>query len=439
MKKFVWFGTVLVLGLAVDGSAMPFLLPGDLVNPAGIRLEAQLPHRTTVLIAKDTNHARLWYAPVAAEAAGSGARVWYQRVDSGEKDYADQRTLCVGVIKDSAWRPVPLDSTPPAWGGVNNVAMRRSPFKPTWGGFNVFQILRGRAGEGYQMVYWDQPAAQGQAGGMLAHSVDGLKWEKTPGTVFTEHNDAFSLTSDRDGYLLYQTCLEDWPNKPYPDNLDKYRRVQSVRRSKDLRTWTAQAVFLRPDAQDPPETEFYLMKTFRNGGMTLGLLMKYLADPAMPRKHSAIMPCELIVARDATHWERPFRKTDLGFWSYADPVLINGELLFPCGKDGALCAAAYLPNRLAAAVAGSEIGTFVTQPFPYSRPLAIDADAAKGWIEAELLTASGQVLKGVQPVRMEGRAGTNLPLDFKAAPKSLRECRVRFTAKDARIFAVGTI
>ena len=425
----------LTLALTADSADLPFLLPDDLVGPKGIVLEAQLPQHTTVLIPKNADRPKLWYAPVAAEPVKNGARVWYQRVNSAEKEYSDHRTLCVGEIRDGAWRLLPVDTTPPAWGGVNNVCLRRSPFKATWGGFNVFQIIRGS--DGCHMLYWDQPDEKGKAGGMLAYSADGLKWEKSAGTVFTEYNDAFTLTSDSEGYLLYQTCLEDWPDKPYPDNLDKKRRVQSIRRSKDLRTWTAQDVFLRPDAQDKPETEFYLLKTFQNGGATLGLLMKYLADPALPKKHSAIMPCELIVARDATHWERPFRNLDLGFWSYADPVLINGELTFVFWKDGGMNAASYSPNRFVAAVAGSEIGVFMTKPFQYSRSLSLDADASKGRIEAELLSASGEVVKGAPPIRIEGKEGTRLPLGFAGGQEEPKQCRIRFKMKNARVFAIG--
>jgi hypothetical protein len=425
----------MTLALAANCAAMPFLLPEDLVGPAAIRLEAQLPQHTTVLITKNADRPKLWFAPVAAEPVNNGARVWYQRVNGAEKEYSDQRTLCLGEIRDGTWKLVALDATPPAWGGVNNVCLRRAPFKATWGGFNVFQIIRGS--DGYHLLYWDQPGEKGKAGGMLAHSADGLKWEKSAGTVFTEYNDAFTLTSDSARYLLYQTCLEDWPDKPYPDNLDKKRRVQSIRRSKDLRTWTAQEVFLRPDAQDKPETEFYLLKTFKNGTAILGLLMKYLADPALPNKHSAIMPCELIVARDATHWERPFRNLDLGFWSYADPVLINGELTFVFWKDGGMNTAAYSPNRLVAAVADSDMGVFMTRPFQYSRSLSLDADASKGWIEAELLTASGEAVKGASPIRIEGKEGTRLPLGFAADQEQPRQCRIRFKMKNARVFAVG--
>jgi hypothetical protein len=425
----------LTLALAANCAAMPFLLPEDLVDLQRIRLEAQLPQHTTVLIPKDADRPKLWYAPVAAEPVKNGARVWYQRVNSAEKEYCDQRTLCLGEIREGAWNPVALDATPPAWGGVNNVCLRRSPFKATWGGFNVFQIIRGN--DGYQMLYWDQPDEKGRAGGMLAYSADGLKWEKSAGTVFTEYNDAFTMTSDSEGYLLYQTCLEDWPDKPYPDNLDKKRRVQSIRRSKDMRTWTAQEVFLRPDAQDKPETEFYLLKTFKNGASTLGLLLKYLADPALPRKHSAIMPCELIVARDATHWERAFRNLDLGFWSYADPTLINGQLTFVFWKDGGMNTAAYSPNRFVAAVAGREIGGFMTKPFHQSGSLSLDADASKGWIEAELLTASGEAVKRAALMRIEGKEGTRLPLGFAAVDGLPQQCRIRFKMKDARVFAVG--
>src|ERR1019366_6334331 len=84
----------LTLALAANGAAMPFLLPEDLVDPQGIRLEAQLPQHTNVLIRKDTDRPKLWYAPVAAEAVNNGARLWYQRVNSAEKEYSDQRTLC---------------------------------------------------------------------------------------------------------------------------------------------------------------------------------------------------------------------------------------------------------------------------------------------------------------------------------------------------------
>ena len=83
-----------------------------------------------------------------------------------------QRTLCLGVLRQGKWTLPNLREEAVAWGGPNNVVMRRSSKKPTWGGFNVFQIVR--SGGVYQALYWDQPK-QGPAGALLATSRDGRK------------------------------------------------------------------------------------------------------------------------------------------------------------------------------------------------------------------------------------------------------------------------
>jgi len=241
---------VTLISVAVPPRPVVFLSPGDLVEAQSVAVEAQLPKASLALEAKDPQRPKLWYAPVAAEVTGRGARIWYQRVNSAEAEFSDQRVLCLGEIRNGDWNPPTLDPEPPAWGGVNNVCMRRSPYKPTWGGFNVFQIIR--TGHEYRMLYWDQPDETGQAGAMLAASKDGARWQSDQGAVFTEHNDAFTLLPCNEEYLLYQTALEDWPDKPYADNLDKKRRVISIRRSRDLRIWTPQEILLRPEPKTDP-------------------------------------------------------------------------------------------------------------------------------------------------------------------------------------------
>lgn len=429
-----------ILFTAVSASEpMVFLFEDDLVDPAGVSLRAQLPREETVLLPKDPERPKLWYAPVASEMTPRGARIWYQRVNSGEAELSDQRTLCVGEIRDGKWSPIICDSAPVAWGGVNNVCMRRSPFKPTWGGFNVFQIVK-TAGE-YRMVYWDQPSETGQAGAMLATSRDGLSWTKDPcGALFTEHNDAFTMLPRDEEYLIYQTKLEDWPEKPHSDNLDKMRRVQSLRRSRDLQQWTPQEVFLRPDAKDKPETEFYLMKAFRYRHGVLGLLMKYYADPALPGKHSAILCNELMVSRDGITWERSFRDTDVGFWSYADPFQHGDLLNFVIWKDGGMSIVSYPRNRLVAVAAGEEEGRFTTRAFKDpTLPLRIDANALDGWIEARLFDTQGKPIEGLESQRVENVDAPELPLTFGASQTPLRlsgEYCLQFRPKNAKIFAV---
>ncbi len=401
----------------------------------GIVLVAQRPGDGVLLMPKDEGHPKLWYAPVASRAERDGVAIWYQRVDSGEAEYVNQRTLCLGELSADGWKLPSLHDGPAPWGGPNNICMTRSPHKPTWGGFNVFQMVEDHGT--LRMLYWDQPAS-GEAGGMLAESRDGRVWTKldTERAVFTEHNDAFSLMRVGEEYLLYQTALDDWPDKPYPDNLDKKRRVVSLRTSNDLHTWTPQAVFLHPDQDDKPETEFYLMKAFRYGSGFLGLVMKYYADPKMPNKHSAIMAYELIVSDDAKTWRRPFRNTDVGFWSYADPFLYQGKLHFVIWENGAMRTVAYAPNRLVAAHA-DEPGVFTMGPFSIPpSSLAIDADASKGSIAIEMLNAKGKPLTGIPIARIDGQNGQDLATgwEFRDAPHSYS---LRFTLDHADVFAVG--
>ena len=439
MKKVlccVW-GILVFVNMAAFAKPIliEFVTPEALVNPLGVSLEAQLPEPGLSLMTKDPQRPKLWYAPVAAESIRSGARIWYQRVNTAETQFSDQRTLCLGEIRDSVWNLCALTPESPAWGGINNVCMQRSPYKPTWGGFNVFQIVH--TNRQYHMLYWDQPSETGQAGAMLATSKDGKVWKKDlGGTVFTEHNDAFTMLVHKREYLLYQTALEDWPDKPYKDNIDKKRRVITLRRSKDLRTWTSQEALLRPDTKDKLETEFYLMKAFPYGNGFAGLIMKYYADPALPGKHSAILQNELVVSADAVHWERPFRAMDVGFWSYADPVPLQDRLHFTIWKDGGMSTVSYAPHRMTAVCAGNEEGVFTTRPFHYTGGvIALDADTRNGWVQAELLAESGKQALNMTSERIENLDETYVPLVFQKTVKQ-GEYRLRFHMQRAKLYAV---
>ncbi|MBX7257692.1 MAG: hypothetical protein K1Y02_15130 [Candidatus Hydrogenedentes bacterium] len=420
---------------AMAGGNLCFLLPEDVAQSEGVVQTAQLPEKGIVMAPKDPSRPSLWYMPVAAIPLGGSTRVWYQRVDKQEKEYSDQRTLCVGDFTDSGWTlpAIGADSLP--WGGPNNVSMRRSPHKPTWGGFNVFQILR--VGTAYEMLFWDQPDETGKAGAMRASSPDGLAWEKRPGTVFTETNDAFTLMQVGDEYLLYQTKLEAWPDKPYIDNIEKQKRVIALRKSRDLDTWSPQEVFLRPDAQDAPECEFYLMKAFRYGDAYAGLIMKYYADPKLPGKHSAILKHELLVSKDGIEWQRPYRDTDLGFWAYADPFEYRGVLHFATWKDGGMVTATYKPGRLAGVRAEVD-GWIVTRPVKgFSKGLSLNVDARDGWVE---VSAQGPTA-GQEPVvlgRVENVDGedVSVPITNAGSLREEDETAFRVRLRHATVFGM---
>ena len=425
--------TVLLVLCGAITAPGSFLLPDELLEAQGVQLKAQRPEPGMQLIAKDETRPKLWYAPVATRVMEDGVRVWYQRVNSGESEWLDQRTLCVGDIRGGDFLLPALRDTEPVWGGPNNVCMTRSPHTPTWGGFNVFQIVEQDGA--LQMLYWDQPDEDGQAGVMLATSDDGWQWDKRPGTVFTEHNDAYTVRPHGEAYLLYQTVLEDWPDKPFADNLDGKRRVQSLRRSTDLKTWTPQEVILRPDDQDPPEAEFYLMKTFPYGAGYAGLLMKYYADPKLEGKHSGIIVNELIASRDGVQWERPYRDTDIGFWAYADPFDIGNKTHFVIWKDGGMETVYYSKNRLTGVTSEGDGGFSLALGANRELPGRLNADTSDGWIELDVIDGNGVVQAGYGQCRIEKVDGSSIPLGWKIG-KAAPDMRLRVRMNAATIFAL---
>jgi hypothetical protein len=373
----------------------------DVSSATGVHFEARpFPKESRrFLLPTGPEHPTLWYSPSDIIPAQEGFRLYYQRIEKDQKESVDQRAWCMGLLDlDGSFRLPELHLFPGRPIELANAVLQRSPHKPAWGGFNVFQMV-GDQESGFRLLYWDQPEA-GEAGGLIAESTDGLHWRKDESkAVFTEHNDAFSLLADpfREGYLLYQTRLADWPEKPVRDNLPGLRRVISLRRSTDLHHWSPQEDVLVPDAEDAPECEFYLMKAFRYGGRFAGLLMKYYADPEKAGKHSAIYRNELIFSEDGVRWERPFRETDMGVWSYVTPFDLGGRLSVAAYDPGGL--ALFQTRRDGLAACGSkEAGAFRTAVFEVpTNPISLNLESGQGgMVEVEILDASGAVMPGYE-------------------------------------------
>ena len=252
-----------------------FFEPGDIEQARGVEIVPLMPESKTTLIPAEPARPSLWYSPVATHTAGTTAYIWYQRVEREQPEYSDQRTLCLGLFHDGQWAIPSVREEPVPWDGPNNVVMRRSPQTPTWGGFNVFQILPFEGN--YHMVYWDQPA-EGDAGAMHAVSPDGITWTTAPPeALFTEHNDAFTIIRVQDAFFMYQTKLLEWPDKPsrttFPDAagsiLAHLQRTDSLSDRKDPRA-RAKATKAR--------TEFYYIGVSPCRAYA-ALLMKYYATP----------------------------------------------------------------------------------------------------------------------------------------------------------------
>jgi len=393
------------------------------------------------------------YVPVSAEEQPGVVRIWYQRIDPSESEQVNQRVLCVGEMKEGVFVVPKLARTLSPWPSEPNVVMRRSPYRPTWGGFNVHQILARPQGQNqaspYAMVYWDQPL-KGDAGALLAISQNGLDWTaSSESALFTEHNDAFTLiwNDQTREYWLYQTKLEDWPDKPYPDNLAKWRRVISLRRSRDLKSWGPQEVILRPDEQDSKPREFYLLKVFKYGFRFAGHLMRYEADPDRPNKHGSRTTTELILSDDGLHWRRPFRGMDVGFWSYADGFRQNGKLCFVTGGSSGLRLHQLRLEGLVACGTPEEAtnaatSSFVTHLFKFPEfGLLLNFDASKGVLNAELLDEEGKPIPGFtsKGSRYQGVNGTRVALKWGEQGFSQiknQPVRLRLILENAKVYAV---
>jgi hypothetical protein len=441
----------------------PLPLPFYFMEPSDLSMATNLSFQVTSLVGQPAptvvwptpkDKPQCSYVPVSSEQRGDTVRIWYQRIDSSEAEQVNQRVLCVVEGTGGRFEIPKIEHTLSPWPDEPNVLMRRSPHRATWGGFNVHQIISRATGPKeaapYSMLYWDQPA-KGNAGGLVAFSQDGLHWEQTNSSaVFTEYNDAFTLIWNKEAneYWLYQTKLEDWPDKPYPDNLYKWRRVMSLRRSRDLKSWSPQEVILRPDDQDPKALEFYLLKVFRYGSRFAGLLMRYQGDPNTPRKHASHTTTELILSDDGKNWRRPFREVDMGFWSYADGFTLNGKLCFVTGGKTGLALRQLRPQGLVSC-GNSKVGSDhamkgigVTHLFKIPRNgLRLNFEASHGVLEAELLDEQGRAIPGftADQGRFEGVDGTGTALKWGKKDLSQlenRAVRLRFFLQGARVYGL---
>ncbi len=420
-----------------------FCEESDLSDARDVQFRVQPFTRDKYLLEADPQNPSLWFSPSDAVPSGEDYRIYYQRIEKTQKEYTHQRTWCLGILKpDGAFVLPELHLFPAMPPELPNVVLERSPHKPTWGGFNVFQTAGTPAG--LTLLYWDQPS-QGEAGGMIAESTDGIHWRKDEDhAVFTEHNDAFSLVHDpsREEYLLYQTRLEEWPNKPVADNIGSTRRIITLRKSRDLKNWSAQEDILIPDTMDAPTCEFYLLKAFRYGDRYAGFLMKYYADPSAPGKHSSLYRNELVLSRDGIHWERPYRSSDIGVWTYVTPFTHAGHSCVVAYDKGGL--GLYQSRIDGLAGCGTEVeGSFITQPFvPAASELFLNADCSgTGEVDVEVLDPKGLPLQGFEEAvcQIKGTDAPRIPLVW--AGKDLqslvgKKVVLRFHIRNAWVYSV---
>lgn len=236
-------------------------------------------------------------------------------------------------------------------------------------------------------------------------------------------------------FLVNQIVLEAWPEKRFPDNLGKFKRVTRLRASLDLKTWWRQQPLLAAEMPDALDAEFYLFSAFLYGQGYARLIMKCYAAPAKSGEHCVMLRDKLAVSEDGRTWQRLYRNTELGFYSDAGPLTIDGRMYFATWKDGAMLTISCGQDRQVA-VAGD--GGFRTRPL--ARPqkgIDLKADSSQGWIEATLCDFAGELCLAAISHRIQGVAGELTPLSSK--DDAIRcECSLGIRLGDgAKVFNVA--
>lgn len=260
------------------------------------------------------------------------------------------------------------------------------------------------------------------------------------------------------------------PTPSLGDDSLRDRRVLMMRSSPDGRRWeppvSLSDVWNRqgkkapipteyltvPDAEDPPDLEFYSGNAFWYHDRAYMMVLNYAASPLMPGKHGPHLDNEWWTSEDGLHWERPARGVNaLDVFPQIPrletaPLIINGMILFPRGH-----LLLGMPADRISYVSARANGEFSTKPFTMpaadlllnaavpspDRPFAKDS----AYVMVCILDEKGGVIPGFEAekcvIRNEDRC--DIPLkwgDVSTRHLAGKTVRLRFLLRSANIYAV---
>jgi len=272
-----------------------------------------------------------------------GYRLYYQTC-SNNLSGADTALVCVAESDDLVkWHKPSLGVLPFQEREDTNIVLKCCGPKPLYTPSIILDEEDPDPSRRWKMIFWDAAVPGGSRGGCAAFSRDGLRWRRHGNRpLFTEPNDVLIAAKDpAGGYVCFQTLLLTDPSQDYPrDNLRGWRRVIGRRTSADFLNWSKPEVILRPDSGDPPDTQFYGMAAWPDGGTWLGLLWTYHAE-------SQTSDVQLTWSHDGREWHRPDKREPLiglgapgefdshMIFTASAPVMFEGELcILYGGFDG---------------------------------------------------------------------------------------------------------
>ncbi len=315
-------------------------------------------------------------------------------------------------------------------------------------------------------------------------SADGRHWQAGENNPMFYDGDAISLfwSPVLHRFICVSKSLQPWP-KHLPDHGGKTpslhddarrdRRVLVFRSSPDGRHWDPdvsmndvwnrlnqkasipEAFLTMPDADDPPDLEFYSGNGFWYYDRAYLMVLNYAASPLLPNKHGPHLDTEWWLSRDGLHWQRPYRD---GVNALGDifpdmsriennPMVIDGQILFQCGNW-----IIGMPRDRFSYVTARANAEFTTQPFVMPetglllnaavpsppRPFATRPGAS--YIMAALLDEQGQVIPGYEKEKcpIENTDRIDIPLSWGQPVTALagQTVKLRFFLRSANIYAV---
>ena len=353
-----------------------------------------------------------------------------------------------------------LDQPPAAW--TSHCVMA---FNPDASEYLLLKLKVDRSGFAYTAFF----------------SSDGKQWQEHAGNPLFYEGDAMSLfwSPVLHRFVCISKSLQPYrkhildhggSTRALGDDSLRDRRVLMMRSSPDGRSWEPSIslpdVWNRlghkssipsgyltvPDAEDPPDLEFYSGNAFWYYDRAYMMVLNYAASPLALRKHAPHLDNEWWTSPDGLRWERPARGINaLEVFPQVPrlethPLIINGNLLWLRGKM-----LLGLPEDRISFVSARANGEFSTKSFKMppsdlrlnaavpapQRPFAKD----QAYVMVSVLDDKGQTLPGFEAeqcvIRNEDRS--DLPLKWGAvSARQLagKTIRLRFFLRGANLYAV---
>jgi len=314
-------------------------------------------------------------------------------------------------------------------------------------------------------------------------SADGRQWQAHPDNPLFYEGDAMTVfwSPALKRFVLVSKSLQPFrkhlrdhggPTKALGDDALRDRRVLILRSSTDGRHWEPSVSlpdvwdrhgqkgshppgFLTPpDADDPPDLEFYSGNGFWYHDRAYLMVLNYAASALAARKHAPQLDNEWWTSSDGLRWDRPARGINaLEVFPQVPrlempPMIIGGNLLWLRGKM-----LLGLPEDRISGVSARANGEFSTKLFKMpaadlllnaavpapERPFAKD----QAYVMVAVLDDKGQTIAGFEAdecvIQNEDRR--DIPLKWgDASARSLADqtIRLRFFFRSANIYAITT-